>query len=303
MLTTLDKDIDGRTFRAAQLYSGILPWPCIRDDANDKEAAELFAFEELERRARLAGAAYIRMRLSTPFEQSDDQDRMTRIARAFSYVHTHTPFSTLMIDEVAGLSPQERAHLFYKSTRTNFAKFADRFECKVLEGKDITPELEETFFDLHGKDAGRQVRSRESFAKQADCARHGEGFYTVAVDKKSGKVIGRLLVSLYKGHAIDNSLAVDPEFEGQCVGQFLKLRTISELIARGAKTYELGPREDAPTLMRIATQKDWGLSHFKKGWALGNERMIWELEKFLDADALAGFLQEKENALKTYFKL
>ena len=123
----------------------------------------------------------------------------------------------------------------------------------------MTPELEETYFKLHVKDAGGQFRSRESYTKQADIARGGEAFYVVATHTESGTIVGMLLVSLYKNTAYDNSVAVDPDFADKYVSHLLKWRAIEELQKRKVPTYELGQKADPLS----STKKEIGISHFK----------------------------------------
>src|SRR3989344_1031507 len=257
--------------REATYYSGFLPWPCFSEDAGQSEVLEDFAFPELEKYARQAGARRIRVRLTPPRSSGDEEAWVKRVAAKYGYEPTHFDSHVVAITDKTLDMVRERYRRYHK-------KYAPLFMLNIIEGVSVSPELEETYFKLHIKDAGKQVRSRESYAKQVDTARKGEGFYVVAVHAESRVTAGMLLVSLYKNAAYDNSVAVDPDFADRYVGHLLKWRAIEELQQRHVPTYELGPKADSAS----GTAKELGITHFKEGWSRGHTRPIWEMEKSLD---------------------
>src|SRR3989344_3994468 len=76
------------TGREATGYSGPLSWPCFSKDLDPERIKELetFAFTELERRARSAGAARISFLIIPPIDQDNEQDYIARIAAEYHYV-------------------------------------------------------------------------------------------------------------------------------------------------------------------------------------------------------------------------
>ncbi len=291
-----EKSIGDFVGREATYYSGFLPWPCFAENTG-QEAHEDFAFAELERRARGAGAGHIRMLLAPPHNTGDEGECIERVASTHHYLHSSSHSQVVRIDADALSRVRTRSRQYYK-------KHAPLFSLDVAEGAVVTPELEETYFRLHVKDAGGQFRSRESYTKQADIARKGEGFYVVVTEKKSGVVAGMALISVYHGAAMDSSVAVDPAFKDKRVGHLVKWRAIEELMKRGIATYEVGHQKlNIPTFQKLVTKKDIGISEFKEGWTRGNGRTIWEIEKFLDAKFLHAYFESREASLKEYFKL
>lgn len=284
----------------ASYYSGFLPWPCFVDGVEGEElnALEDFAFQELERRARAAGAGHIRVRRVPPTDPDDEGEHIERIARTHKYIHRS--FSV----GVVGITPETLTKDVRERYRRYYHKFAPEFDLFIAEGEGMTLELEEAYFALHVKDAGGQFRSRESYTKQADIARRGEGWYVVARDKASGTIAGMLLVSLYKNVAMDNSVAIDPDFTLKRVGLLVRVRAIEELVKRGVMQYELGQkRYNIPSLERVPSQKDIGIAEFKDGFTRGHSRVRYELEKFLDPQYLHAYLAERESTLKEFFEL
>lgn len=277
-------------------YSSFLPWPCFRADIEPKHAAEIetFAFTELERRAREAGASRIVCRMTPPTQRGDEHERVARVAKDHHYLYLP------LTSHLATVSPQTfatvRAHYDYKH-------FSKLFTVTIAEGSGITDVLEETYFKLHTQDAGGQFRSRQSYEKQADVARKGEGFYVVARHKESSIVAGMALISCYKGVAYYNSVAIDPAFQKLCVGYQLQCRTIEELLRRGITLYDLGPQEDVSTWHMLTSDKKRGIARFKDKFVRHQSRDIYHIEKFLDERFFDAYLHEKEDALRNYFAL
>lgn len=253
----------------AAYYSGFLPWPCFAG-IKGREDFENFVFVELERRARTAGAKSILVYLTPPRMTVEDHSRAQRIAEKYGYEVFSFESHLAVVDGKWCSRVRNRYKRYVR-------KFSSLFMVSVVESEGVTAELEEAYFRLHIADAGKQVRSRESYARQADFARKGEGFYVVA-RTADGLVVGMLLVSLYKGVAFDNSVGIDPAFAGQYVGHILRMRTLEELERRGVPLYELPlrPRAEDP-----ASPKERGISHFKEGWTGGAYRTLWGIRKQL----------------------
>lgn len=281
--------------REAAYYSGYLPWPCFAPDLADLPGVEELAFMELERRARGAGAGRIRVRSYPAAAIPDEAERVARAASTGRFAHSSFASHVVALEPDVLSKVRERYRRYHK-------KFSPQFELEVLDGARLDARWEQTYFELHVKDAGGRFRSRESYARQADLARKGEGFYVAARHRESGRVAGMLLVSLLKDAALDNSVGVDPEFQEMYVSHLLKWRAIEELLKRGAKTFELGERAEPATLLKIPSPKQRGISHFKEGWARGNVRTVRELDKFLDGGFLAAHLDACRSALAAYFE-
>jgi Acetyltransferase (GNAT) domain len=280
----------------AAYYGGPLPWPAFLADLPDFDRIEDYAFQELERRARDAGAGRIRLRRSPPHPLENEQQRLARAISAHRYLDSSYISHCVRLEQDTLAHVRERYRRYVK-------KFAAAYELSIAEGAGVTPELEETYFHLHVKDAGGQFRSRESYRLQADLARSHEAFYVTATRRDGGMVAGMLLVSICKGAAYDNSVAVDPDFQDEYVSHLLKWKAIEVLLARGVKTYELGQKAQLPTTVSIPSSKNYGISHFKEGWSKGAVKAVVMAEKFLDAGFLNAVTAARTDALRVYFEL
>ncbi len=265
-----EKRVGSSKEREAMYYSGFLPWPCFRQDVSNRDALEDFAFAELDRRIRGVGA-HIPLILLMPSQSStDDERRVKRIAALYGFTPKQLDRHMVIITEGTLRTVRRTFRRYYK-------KYAPLFTLSIAEGSALSPEIEETYFRLHIKDAGGQFRSRESYTKQMDSARGGEGFYVIATHKESGIVAGMLLMSLYKNAAYPNSVAVDPDFADQSISYLLYWKAIEELQKRHVPTYEFGQKADPAS----ATQKEITISRFKEGWSQGHTRTIWGMGKSL----------------------
>src|SRR3989344_2881297 len=262
---------DGSGKKEARYYSGFTPWPCFTKEIQGEElmALEDTAFAEIEKRVAALGVARVRVQLTPPKDRGSEKERVERIAKKYEYKIIPVELHVVDIGEHALSNIRERYRRYYK-------KFSPFFDLTVAEGEAVTHELEETYVKLHTKDAGGQFRSRESYTKQADTARGNEGFYAVATEKATGKVAGMLLISLYHGAALDNSTAVDPDYQHMRVSNLMKTRVIEELQSRGITSYVLGDKVGPD-----ATENEKGISLFKDGYARGNFRTVYALEKVI----------------------
>lgn len=282
--------VDGREWIEAAHHTGLLPWPL-----SDTAEAEDFAFTELERRAREAGAGHIAMQLYSTAPRTDENTRVLRVALAHHYI---TSQNRVQVVEVHG--SHERARERFR--RYN-KKFSPLFDFDVLQGEAVSVKIEEEYFRLHVLDAGGQFRPRESYERQADTARANEAFYVRARYKKNGETAGMLLVSFYKGTAFDNSVAINPAYAEQYVGHILRFRGLEELERLGVDRFEMPLHPDPPSFVRIPSDKERNISHFKEGFSRGVSRAIWKIEKFLNAEYLCRYLAERERSLKEFFLL
>ncbi len=254
--------------REASYHPGIgfLPWPaCI--PGYDRSRFDDAAFPELERRASAAGASYISVSLATPHTGHEEGERAGRVANEFGYSLSH-------FDMHSTVPTQES--LAKAKSRYDFKHFSPGFAFSVAEGEAVTSELEASYRIVHTKDAGRIVRSPESYGLQADFARHGEAFFVVATLKEKSAVAGIALVSFAKGVAYYYSVAIDPEYRRMCVAYQLQCVALDELIKRGITQYDLGPKAGAG-----ADPKELGISRFKEKISRGVTRPIYRIEKGL----------------------
>lgn len=280
----------------AMSYSGPLPWPCFRSEAEPERRREIedFAFTELERRAKKAGAGRISLMLFPPRDQGDERDRVGRVEGVHHYLSL--PGSVQNVTVTSELLSMIQGRYDYKH-------FSPLFTLTIQQGPEVTVALEETYFALHVKDAGSQFRSRESYVRQADIVRKSEGFYVIARHKESDTIAGMALISCYKGAAYYASVAIDPDFQKLCVGYLLQCQGIEELEKRGISSYALGPAWDLSTWGSLTSDKQRAIAHFKDKFSRHQSRDMYQVEKFLDIAFFDASMREREEALRNYFAL
>lgn len=264
-----EKSVGDFIGREATYYSGFLPWPCFHRDVDQRNVLDDFAFSELERRAKAAGALSIIVSLTPPQNTGDEESRVRRTAleRGYEIMSARWHFTEV--------TPELLSHV---RSRYDYKHFLRYLDVSVAEGKNVSAELEEAYFTLHVADAGGQFRSRESYAKQADMARLGEGFYVVAADKETGAIAGMALIQVYKGAAYYGSVAVEPKFSRLCVGYQLQCRAVEELLARGIRSYDLGLIADSDP-QKKASEKEKGISRFKSKISGTGSRPMYTIRK------------------------
>ena len=279
----------------ASYYGAPLPWPAFLD-LPEVEALERFAFAELEARAKSRHVERIRLRLEPPMPSSHERQRLERAVREHNYLDSSYDSHFMEVEPDCLGRVRERYRRYVR-------KFGPVYHLSIAEGQAVTEELVNDYFRLHVADAGGQFRSRESYSFQADLAREREAFFVVARQQKTSRIVGMLLISVCKGSAYDNSVAVDPEFQEEYISHLLKWHAIEELLRRGVRGYELGPKADLPRFMALPSQKSTGISHFKEGWARDGVRKVAVAEKFLSARFLQAYMKQQADEVQRYFGL
>jgi len=250
---------DGRGGREASFYSviGYLPSPAFCSNEAHTDQLEDFAYEELERRARKEGARRISVRYAVP-PGKEDEAAVRRVAKKFDY--TVMPIRTHLAAIDDSLVRKMRSRYDYKH-------FVSLFDLSIIEGDAVTQDIEEDYFRLHTLDAGRQVRSRQSYKAQSDFARGGEAFYVCATNKGSCERAGMALMFVSKGGAFYGSVAVDPAYKRMCVGYLLQCQAIETLRHQGITAFDLGDIHNS------------GISRFKEKIAQGGCRVLYQIER------------------------
>jgi hypothetical protein len=294
--TVGDFNEGGAPIRDAAYNGGPLPWPAIVGGAGDSSAAaaERFAFEEAERRARSLGAERIRFASFAPEAAASAGVWFDRVTHELAYLDASFPSHLVNVDAEV-LSRVRKRYAQY------IRRFRAAFACEVIDGAAVDDAFEQRYFELHVKDAGGQFRPRDSYSRMADLARHAEGFFVTARDLETGAVAGMLLVSVVKGAAFDTSVAVDPEFADRFVSHLLKHRAILHLQQLGVTHYELGMSQLGATLEWVPTPKTRGISFFKAGWARDGVKRIYVAEKFLTREGLEKHIRSRLHALEAFY--
>lgn len=288
-LFVADAAYGDRTIREAGYLGGGLPWPCIDPDVPDRHALLMSTVAEAERRAQAEKAALIRFNASAPAAVADP-GWFTRALVEGRYLDVSFPSHLVTVGP--DTLPNVR-----KKYRQYVRKYAADVSTSVLSGADVTPEVEEAYFELHTRDAGGQHRSRASYARAADLARNGLGFFVLAHLRATGQPVGALLIAVSKDGAFDASVGVDPGHEERCVSHLMKWAAIEHLAVLGISHYELGGIAGAATWTRTTSEKSRGISWFKDGWARGGAKTVLVAEKALSREGLRQLVGVKERTL------
>jgi hypothetical protein len=273
-----------------------LPWPMIVSDVADRKSIELALFDELENRARAADATMLRLALAPPGVGSEMAAPFAQIVRGRSFVDVSylSHFVDVGPDTLGTVRERYRRYV---------RKFRDKYELTILGPNELPLNLAKTYMDLHVKDAGRVSRPLVTYERQVDFVRCGEGFWAVACQKATGRIVGMLLISVHKGAAYDSSVAVDPEFEDHSISHLLKWKAIEHLIEIGIHHYELGAIASAPTYLFQPSAKNYGISFFKDGWSRGRVKSVWVAEKVYSRTAFDRFWKRKRQAILEHFSI
>ena len=281
---------------AATYADAPLSWPMAAADARDRAEVEDALLDEMERRIEEAGAGYVKLMLAPPGNGEGVAERFQHIVRHRRFVDTSFPSHVIEVTPDITENIRERYRRYMK-------KHNDDYEISTIAPDEVPHDFERTYMDIHTKDAGRVVRPLETYRKQIDLLRCGEGFGVVARNKAANRAVGILLVALHKQAAYDSSVAVDPEFQSHPVSNFLKRGAVKYLEKCGVRHYELGRAALAPSYLWQPTGKNYGISFFKDGWSRGHVKTVYCAEKFYALDSLQSFWGQRLRDLTAHFGL
>ncbi len=274
------------------------PWPCFLTTAeNDIKTCEAFAFDYLENLCADQKVDRCIMGLNTPLLTTENhQESINRIAKQYKFTDESFPSHLVNIDE-------ESPNRMRASYRRNVRKFSKIYEAKTYQGKEVTEEIEQAYFELHVKDAGGQFRSRNSYTKMADLARNNEAIFIVARNRENQKVVGILIIATFKNAAYDVSVSIDPDHHQDYISHILKVEALRHLNEQGITHYELGRICSNPSSNFITTQKERSISFFKDGFSRGDQKTSYVLEKYFTKHALSAKRNNETQNLMTYFEI
>lgn len=278
----------------ASHFDAPLPWPMIRADAADRAEIETVMFDEIERRIAGEKAVALRFILSPPHRSDQLIGAFAKIVRERSFVDTSFQSHCITLTPNMLGSVRER---YQRDVR----KYSDAYEMSILDSTKCSDDLAQFYMDLHVADAGRVNRPLITYELQVDLVRNGEGFFVLAHKKDVGKIVGMLLVGVYKGAAYDSSVAVDPAFKREPVSHLMKWKALQHLAEIGVGHYELGMRAFTPSYLQQPSQKKYGISFFKDGWSRGLTKTVWLAEKFYSRAAFTKFWDERRECALNHF--
>ncbi|HTI86989.1 MAG TPA: GNAT family N-acetyltransferase [Alphaproteobacteria bacterium] len=273
-----------------------LPWPSVVPGTTPLRDIEEAMLEEAETRCRAVAAGRLSLMLSPPEPNAEVTSRFTAIARRRGYLDSSYPSHWMRVGPETLSQVRERY-------RRDVRKFTPRYRLEVLSGNAIPDALDAEYMELHRKDAGTLHRPAETFRAQMDILRQNAGFITVARRADDGTPAGMLMIWRIKGAAYDASVAVDPQWQREQVSHLLKWRTIEHLLAEGTTSYELGRIAASPSYLWQPSDKNYGISFFKEGWARDGQKTVFEATKYFDASCLKAYFAERMATALTHQQL
>jgi lipid II:glycine glycyltransferase (peptidoglycan interpeptide bridge formation enzyme) len=106
-----------------------------------------------------------------------------------------------------------------------------------------------------------------------------------------------------KGAAYDASVAVDPDWQHEHVSHILKWKAIEHLQGQGAESYELGRIAVSANVSWQPSDKNYGISFFKEGWARDGQKIVHEASRFFDSTHLSAWWNECLTAVAAHQKV
>jgi hypothetical protein len=285
-------DDDGR--KIASYTNHPLSWPILVDEFNThKNMCEVFSF--LDNYAAINSVSFCAFELSPPSYSEALENAFNLILKEFIYISNGYYSHCLRPSQTTLKSIRER----YKKDIT---KFSSSYKLSTITSCELDghPNISRIYMELHELDSGRSTRSLDTYELQNQLVKDQQAFWVIA-ESIDNKIVGMLLISLYKNCAFDHSVAVDPSYQQDQISHLLKWKAICFLRESGAYEYDLGFMSESASYTRIPSVKNYGISFFKSGWSRSEKKKILVAEKFYSRASFESFWESKKIQVSEFF--
>ena len=277
-------------------YDKPLPWPMIVDTVNDPEKVYSFIFDEIERLIIEFNVEMLSVEYSPPYLNENDLSIYLSTIRKRKFINNSYQSHFINVTPLVLNNVRKRYRRYVN-------KYIDKYELSIIDSHSHYSTLPLEYMGLHVKDSGATYRPLKTYENQLKCLNYGKGFIVQAKIRDHDKVVGMLLINVFKGAAYDSSVAVDPDFQSDQISNLLKWKAIKYLQKLNIKHYDLGKAAIVPNYLWQPTEKNYGISFFKNGWSRDCYKRVWQSDKFFSKEALSSYCDNKREDIINYLAL
>lgn len=272
-----------------------LPWPIISDDCTDRDQVYEIIFDEIDKRVKSFSISKINFVLNTNEYCEEIENEFYSILIRNNMIDKSFYSHLLEVN-------RDTLKNVRKSYLKNIKKKLKEYSVKIIKKNEYYESLALEYKNLHNEDVGKETRSIRTYEIQLEAIKKDEAF-AVQVISNNNKLVGMLIIYYENNSAYDGSVAVIPEFKELYVSHILKYHAILELINLKIKNYELGKAAISPSYNWIPSNKNYGISFFKKGWSNNKYKKVYLAEKIYSYAALKLISNKYNNILKKFFHI
>ncbi len=291
-------------FTQSNEYSGIqcsyiahpLPWPLIMDNIVDRDTVESFIFNEIDKRAKHAGAGKIQLCLDYPNNNIEMSKLYVNAVRRYKFIDVSYYSHCIRI-----------LHNPHDSIRKRYKRYVNnnlnKYKVRIIDNKNFYSDIANEYMKLHVKDSGMTHRPIQTYKSQLETVKNGEGFVVQVIENKNSIVVGMLVILFSNKSAYDWSVAVDPRCKNDYISHIMKWTVLSQLNNIGINYYELGKASIVADYLWQPSKKNYGISFFKDGWCRGGLKKVCMAEKYYNKNSIEKNILQKKNSLIEYLDL
>jgi hypothetical protein len=290
-------------FVKAISYNGIqagydmpLPFPMIIDSVGNYSETLDYVFDEIEKRCKANNIGMIKFIFSPPCTDTTSSKFISELIFQRNFVDCSINSHCMEISSSTLHSVRKRYIRYVK-------KFQPKYQLTMLDANNCYEDLAKEYMALHVKDSGKQNRPLATYEGQISLIKNKEAVMVQAKNIQDNKIVGMLIVSIYKKSAFDNSVAVDPDYTNHYISHLMKWKIIQYLHNENILSYELGPSAEMPNYLLQPNKKNYGISHFKQGWSRDGMKKVFIIEKYYSKEAFQQVWLRKSESILKYFDI
>jgi hypothetical protein len=273
------KEFDNWEYMELSFGGDYCPAPALKNGLSEHKREEVLkaVFDHVDELARELGARRASFRL-TPTAKSFLCCRRVSFNYLMKYGFFDNSLNTQVID--LSLPETELKKAVRKGHKYDIGRGARDYVISTYDSENITRDIFEQYRLLHHRAAGRVTRPLITFEMMHDWIKKGKAILVGAQCR--GRHVAFSLCIVYKEAAYYGSAADDPDFEANVpVSHAIQWETMMRLKRAGIKYYEIGLQQYGCQIYDQPSQKDMGISFFKRGFG-GVTVPCFRGEKFYD---------------------
>ncbi|MBF0385362.1 MAG: hypothetical protein HQL27_05775 [Candidatus Omnitrophica bacterium] len=244
-------------------------------DSKDKEMLNQTIIDNINLIAKEEGVA--RAVFSVSFHQKDTYEKSLKKNELVNFVNFQDISErTLVIDLSADINS------VLSSFRERYARYIRANEqainIEAISRSMVADEVLIQYKEVSSHDPSQEFHQGKAEFIAANVEK-GKGVLFKCSLAENRKAVGFLFVIFYKKYAFDFAVAVDKNYENLRVSHAMKKAATIFLKENGCLVYELGVLTEASKPHRVASDKQKGITNFKRGFA-NKDLPLFIAEKF-----------------------
>ncbi|MEI8217690.1 MAG: hypothetical protein WCG51_01410, partial [Elusimicrobiota bacterium] len=247
-------------------FSGFgIPVPALGNAINSKARKKYldYIFDYIDQQAKAHNVQKIFFRFS-PLATSFVEASLPPTNYLLKYGYLDSSFNTQILDIAPSL--EDLKSNLRKGHKYDINRTARVLDICIYDSASITPEIYQTYCDMHQKDAGRVTRAKITFDLMYEWITNGTAVLVGAKLKENGLFAGFGYMYVYKKGVYYGSACSEPDLGDLPVAHFILWESVKWFKEHSIRFLELGWQFFDASFHYHVSEKERTIARFKRGF-------------------------------------